>query len=99
MNCPRCDAPLREHEPTCKWQRYFECRQCCLTFELVTERHRAPCGHNPEAWYIRHATTLQPGRTARNGLVVERADMACHERLNGNYSGPEKHRSTRQYRG
>ena len=41
----------------------FECRQCCLSFELVTERRRAPCGHNPKAWFLRHTTTLQPGRT------------------------------------
>jgi hypothetical protein len=63
MNCPRCGSALRERGPTRKWQRYFECRQCCLTFELVTARHRAPCGHNPKAWFIRNTKTLQPGRT------------------------------------
>ena len=43
--------------------RFFECRQCWTTFEPVTERHRAPCGHNPGAWFIRTTITLQRGRT------------------------------------
>lgn len=65
MNCPRCDAPLRECGTNRKWLWFFECAQCCLTFELVTERHRAACGHNPKAWFIRRTVTLQPGRTPR----------------------------------
>ncbi len=61
--CPRCDGPLREKGPTRKWHRFFECRQCWATFEPVRERHRAPRGHHPGAWFIRTTTTLQRGRT------------------------------------
>ena len=61
--CPRCDGPLREHGASRKWRRFFECRQCWTTFEPVRERHRAPCGNNPSAWFIRTIITLQPGRS------------------------------------
>lgn len=63
MNCPRCGAPLREKEATRRWQQFFECGKCFRAFELVTERHRAPCALNPNTWFIRTTITLQPGRT------------------------------------
>jgi hypothetical protein len=63
MLCPRCSATLRERGPNRRWMRFFECHECYLTFELVTERHREPCGHDPSARFLRHTTSLQPGRT------------------------------------
>jgi hypothetical protein len=66
LRCPRCRNRLLERESTRKWKAFFECVGCCLAFELVIERHRAPCGHNPKAWFIRHTTKLQPGRTKRS---------------------------------
>lgn len=41
MDCPRCGSALEESEPTHRWEQHFECRQCCLAFELVMERHAA----------------------------------------------------------
>jgi transposase-like protein len=63
MDCPRCGAPLQEHEPTRKWQRYFKCDECWLSFELVVERRWATCATDPQARFIRNTVTLQPGRT------------------------------------
>lgn len=37
MNCLRCGSPLREHEPSGEWKRYFECEECWLTFSLLSE--------------------------------------------------------------
>lgn len=63
MHCPRCNSPLVERDRSRQWLPFFECQECFLAFEPVTERHRAPCGHNAGAWFIRTTTTLQPGRT------------------------------------
>jgi hypothetical protein len=65
MHCPRCEAPLLEQGPNRKWLRFFECEQCWLAFQPVAERHFEPCGHNPNAKFLRFTTTLQPGRTPR----------------------------------
>ena len=64
MDCPRCGAVLRERGPNRKWKPFFECRECCRTFELVTERRflrTAP--QSAYTKFMRHTTTLQPGRT------------------------------------
>ncbi len=61
--CPRCGSPLIERNRARKWLPFFECQGCFLTFELVTERHFEPCGHNPQAKFLRHTLSLQAGRT------------------------------------
>jgi len=67
--CPRCNSPLVDRDRNRRWLPFLECAGCCLAFELVIERHRAPCALDPRAWFIRTTTTLQPGRTPakRNG--------------------------------
>jgi hypothetical protein len=61
--CPRCDGPLREKGSNGRWRRFFECGQCWATFEPVIERRFQSCGHNPQAKFMRHTITLQPGRS------------------------------------
>jgi hypothetical protein len=63
LNCPRCGAPLYEKEPDRRWLRFFECSQCWLAFEVVVERHMAPCGNDPGRKFLRHTFTLLRGRT------------------------------------
>jgi len=64
MNCPRCGAPLRERGPNRKWRQFFECRECCLTFELVTECRYERCSpQSAFSKFMRHTVTLQAGRT------------------------------------
>ena len=35
--------------------------------QLILERHLAPCGHNPKAWFLKRTMSLQRGRT-RKGM-------------------------------
>lgn len=61
MNCTRCGAELVEHERTREWLPYFECPECCRTFERVVRRYRAPSASG--SWYLRTVVTLEHGRT------------------------------------
>lgn len=63
--CPRCSGRLRERDGSRKWQRHFECESCWTVYELYVERHREPCAPDPQRYFLRHAITLQMGRTRR----------------------------------
>ena len=65
MDCPRCGTPLQERGPNRQWLQFFECGQCWLAFEVNVERHFEPCSSDPQAKFLRHIWTLQPGRTPR----------------------------------
>lgn len=76
MNCPRCGAPLCERPTGPRWLRFFECRQCCLVFEIAVERHFESCGHNPKRKFMRHAFALRLGRTPnRRGWLSRRESI------------------------
>jgi hypothetical protein len=74
MPCPRCDAPLREKPTGSRWLRFFECKGCCLAFEIVVERHFEPCGHNPKKKFMRHTFTLRLGRTPNHNRALSRRE-------------------------
>jgi hypothetical protein len=80
MNCPRCGAVLIERMLR-KWLPFFECRQCCHAFELVTERHRAPSATG--GYFLKTIATLQPGRTESRGFPVGNSCelVACTARV------------------
>jgi transposase-like protein len=63
MNCPRCGASLLEQESNGNWLIFFECKECWRAFELVVEGHFEHRGHPKGRRFLRHTTTLQPGRT------------------------------------
>jgi hypothetical protein len=57
-------AKKREHGLAGEWRQYFECRECCLAFELVIERHMKPCGkHLPGGEFMRRTGTIATGYT------------------------------------
>lgn len=64
-DCPRCDVPLLEQPAGRHWYGFFECQSCWLTFELIMERHFAPCGLDPQRKFLRHTFALHQGRTLR----------------------------------
>jgi hypothetical protein len=83
MNCPRCGAPLCERPTGPRWLRFFECRQCCLVFEIVVERHLEPCGHNPKRKFMRHTFALQLGRTRNHRGVLSRRESVYRRLIEG----------------
>lgn len=63
-HCPRCGLPLLEKPLGRRWLRFFECSECWMTFELVTEKRFERCvPQSVGVKFLRHITTLQPGRT------------------------------------
>lgn len=83
MSCSRCGDPLRERLTGPRWLRFFECKACCLAFEIVVERHFEPCGHDVKRKFMRTTFTLRLGRTPSHKGTLSRRESIYRRLIEG----------------